>query len=125
MRPCRPARRDGLSVHDTFPGVSGDLMVDAKFFGTRMWEYWPNYVTITNKYLFNALSFGYAKHYDDGDPRFEHPNEYAVFWTADEDENDSSKAWLRYFHYKQSDVMTTVADKGTFLASVRCVRDGE
>lgn len=116
---------EGLSVHDSFPGVSGDLMVDAKFFGTRMWEYWPNDVTITNKYLFNALSFGYANTYDEGAPRFEHPNEYAAFWTADEDENDSSKAWLRYFHYKQSDVMTTVADKGTFLANVRCVRDRE
>ncbi len=42
-----------------FKGVAGGLMVDAKFLGTRMWEYWPD-VKITNKAGFSALPVGYA-----------------------------------------------------------------
>ena len=114
---------DGLAVDDMFPGVAGDLMVDAKFFDSRMWEYWPNDVTITNKLRFNALSFGYATSSDNGAPKFMGTNEYAVFWTADEDDEDEAKAWIKYLHYKQPDVLATSVDKETFLASVRCVRD--
>ncbi len=114
---------ESLAAHEMFPGIAGDLMVDAKFFSSRMWGYWPNDVTITNKSGFNALSFGFADKSGAGAPRFISPNEYAVFWTADEDSSDSSKAWLRYIHYRQADVLTGTADKGTFLASVRCVRD--
>lgn len=114
---------DGLSEHDMFPGVAGDLMVDAKFFNSRMWEYWPNDVKVTNKLKFNAMSFGYATSSNDGSPKFMDPNEYAVFWTADADEEDGAKAWIRYLHYKQADVLSATVDKETFLASVRCVRD--
>ena len=44
---------------ETFKGAAGDMMVNAKFIGNRMWTFWPQ-VDITNKSGFCALPVGYA-----------------------------------------------------------------
>lgn len=104
---------------DAFTGVAGDLMANAKFLGTRMWEYWPQ-VKITNKTGFSALPVGYAT--DSGkSPKFTGINNYAVFWTSDSESEETSLC--RYIYVKQNDVLVGARDKESFRASVRCVKD--
>ena len=108
-----------FSVRETFSGVAGEFMVDARFLGTRMWEYWPQ-VKITNKAGFSALPAGYA--IDSGSSsKFTGVDNYAVFWTSD---SESDGAGLcRYIFVKQNDVLAGARDKESFRASVRCVKD--
>ena len=94
-------------------------MVNAKLLGSRMWEYWPQ-VTITNKSGFSALPIGYATLTADN-PKFTGENNYAMFWTSDSE--DDEMALCRYIYVKQNDVLVRKADKGSFFASVRCVKD--
>lgn len=102
-----------------FKGVAGGLMVDAKFLGTRMWEYWPD-VKITNKAGFSALPVGYAVNTGSAS-KYTGTNNYAAFWTSDQNGDDS--AYYRYIYVKQNDIMIGYGDKESFQASVRCVKD--
>ena len=102
-----------------FSGVAGGMMVNAKFLDTRMWEYWPQ-VKITNKSGFSALPIGYATLTGDS-PKFTGEYNYAMFWTSDSE--DDEMAYCRYIYVKQNDVLVRKADKESFLASVRCVKD--
>ena len=107
-----------FSVKETFSGVAGGMMVDAKFLGTRMWEYWPQ-VKITNKAGFSALPVGYAV--DSGSSaKFTGTDNYAAFWVSDP---DSDFGHYRYIFVKQNDVQFGSGDKESFRASVRCVKD--
>ncbi len=104
---------------ETFSNVAGGMMVDAKFLGSRMWEYWPQ-VKITNKAGFSALPVGYAL--DPGNsPKFTGLDSYATFWTSDSESEES--AYCRYIYVKQNDVLIGARDKESFRASVRCVKD--
>ena len=108
-----------FSVKETFSGVAGGMMVDAKFLGTRMWEYWPQ-VKITNNAGFSALPIGYAT--DPGkSPKFTGVDNYAVFWTSDSESDELG--YCRYIYVKQNDVLIGARDKESFRASVRCVKD--
>lgn len=108
-----------FSEKETFSGVAGGLMVDAKFLGTRMWEYWPQ-VKITNKAGFSALPVGYAVNTGSAS-KYTGTNNYAAFWTSDQNGDDS--AYYRYIYVKQNDIMIGYGDKESFQASVRCVKD--
>ena len=108
-----------FSEKANFNGVAGGMMVNAKLLGSRMWEYWPQ-VTITNKSGFSALPIGYATLTADN-PKFTGENNYAMFWTSDSE--DDEMALCRYIYVKQNDVLVRKADKGSFFASVRCVKD--
>lgn len=81
-------------------------MANAKFLGTRMWEYWPQ-VKITNKTGFSALPVGYAT--DSGkSPKFTGINNYAVFWTSDSESEETGLC--RYIYVKQ---MMCLSVRGT------------
>ena len=110
-----------FTAYETFTGIAGDLMVDARFLGTRMWEYWPQ-VKITNKAGFSALPLGYAVDLSDN-PVFTGIDDFAVFWTSDTKEDDEILAYCRYINVKQNDILMGARDKGSFRASVRCVKD--
>lgn len=102
-----------------FTDVAGGLMVDAKFLGTRMWEYWPQ-VKITNKAGLSVLPVGYAM--DQGSAqKFNGVESYAAFWTSDAE--DDEMAYYRYIYVKQNDIQIGHGDKASFRASVRCVKD--
>lgn len=112
-------KETGFSEKDNFTGVAGGVMVDAKFLGTRMWEYWPQ-VKITNKAGLSALPVGYA--IDSGNSqKFTGSYNYAAFWTASQEDEDL--AFYRYIYVKQDDIQIGHGDKDSFRASVRCVKD--
>lgn len=108
-----------FSAKERLTDVAGGLMVDAKFMGTRMWEYWPQ-VKITNKAGLSALPVGYAM--DQGTThKFNGVESYAAFWTSDSEDDDM--AFYRYIYVKQNDIQIGHGDKESFRASVRCVKD--
>ena len=97
---------------------TGDLMADATFLDEKMWTYWPQ-VQITNLYGFNALPLGYID-YTDLINTYDNYGEYAMWWTADHDEE---MATYLYIFEENEVVMTGRGDKETLAMSVRCVRD--
>ena len=103
---------------ETFTGISGNLMVDAKFLEAKMWEFWPK-VKITNKTGFAALPVGYAVD-QNGTYRFSGMYSYAAFWTSD---SDGENGFYRYFYVDKPDVLSGLGNKESFRASVRCVKD--
>ena len=96
--------------------VAGALMADATFNDSNLWEYWPAVGTITNSSGFSAIPVGYASMLSKA---FKGVNEYAIFWTADE---DGDMAYYKYLIYNQPDVYTSLGDKESFGANVRCIR---
>lgn len=102
-----------------FKGVAGDLMVNASFLGDRMWEFWPQ-VPITNKAGFCAIPVGYAVSQGDDVTKFTGAENYAAFWTSDE---EGDNGFYRYFYVKQNDVLSGKGNKASFRASVRCVKE--
>ena len=103
--------------------VAGEFMGDLYFNGEKMWEYWPE-VKITNKSGLSMMPVGYATIPTQGSAQFSSlQSGYAAFWTADE--KDSEMAYYRYIHEEHPDIFLGNADKMTFGASVRCVRDHE
>lgn len=109
-----------FKAFEEFPGVAGNLMVNAKFVGERMWEYWPQ-VDITNKTGFCALPVGYAIYSGSGN-RFVGINTYAMFWTSD---TEGENGFYRYIHVQESDIHIGKGDKDSFRATVRCVKASE
>lgn len=102
----------------SFAGKAGSLMVDARFNGEKLWEYWPE-VKITNETLFTALPAGYGTR-DLVGSTFTGFGSYAAFWTADV--YDAEQAVYVYLNERTPDVMAASADKTHFMAPVRCVR---
>ncbi len=106
---------------ETFTGIAGKLMVDAYFNGDRMWEYWPK-VNITDSSHFSAIPAGYAFTDGEGGYEFNAFCEYATFWVND---TYSDKGVYRYLYVDKTDCFVGTAEKDSFLASARCVRDKE
>ncbi len=106
-----------LKEFETLAGAAGDLMADASFLGTKMWEFWPA-VKITNKSGFSAIPLGYCT--DQNFHKFEGMNSYAVFWTSHQTDE---AGWYRYIYVDKNNVMGAYGDKNTFRANVRCVKD--
>lgn len=111
----------GTGAKDMFTGVAGKMMCNATFNLNAMWEY-SSYVKITNDSRLSLLPIGFA---NIGSLKDEYSSfgTYATFWTADE--KDGESAFYRYIYFDQDDVLLGSADKKSFGASVRCVRDHE
>ena len=111
---------EGYADEDSaFKGLAGKLMVDARFNGEKMWPHSAD-VRITNFKYFGAIPAGYA--YKNGDGyEFAGAFKYAAFWVREK--ADATHGQYRYFHYDSPDVYLGIADKSSFLATVRCVRD--
>ena len=105
----------------TYPGVAGALMVNARFNGDRMWEYFPK-VKITNKTGFSALPTAYGTK---GSSRNDWNGnlKYAVYWTSDS--YDDVQGIYRLLYVESPDLMGGNGHKDSFLAAVRCVRNSE
>lgn len=106
-----------FQADDDFKVIAGDMMANAYFMGSRMWEYWPQ-VNITNKSGFAAIPVGYV---NNGNTAYTYigVNSYAVFWTSDE---DGDSGFARYIHVESPDMYLGKLNKN-ILASVRCVKD--
>ena len=114
------ARAHGYSgTEDTFAGIGGKMMADAYLNDSKMWEFWPE-VKITNSLHFCALPVGYAIDAE-GTARFRGSSDYAVFWTAEE--ADEEMAYVRQLYVRSEDVYKASLHKSSFRANVRCVRD--
>ena len=119
------------------------LMVKAEFNGERMWEYWPQ-VTITDEPVFCALPTGYANivtgtFKDAFDIRYSDSSvtTRAVFWVKAADGTED--AVYKYIVEdqpvyegedgetlpldKKTGIYTGYADRTSFGASIRCVRE--
>ena len=97
---------------------AGSLMADVTFNDSKMWTFWPQ-VKITNASKFSAIPAGYAID-QEGSRKYTGTNKYAVFWTAD---NDEDSGVYRYIYVDKNIVYSAYGDKDSFLASVRCVKD--
>lgn len=102
-----------------YMNIAGDLMVNAYFNGTRLWEYWPA-VNITNKAGFSALPTGLATISSQG-ASFGNVLSYAAWWT-DEDV-DEERAVYRYINVNLPHVFAGYGYKSNMLLPVRCVRE--
>ena len=104
---------------ETFGEDAGALMVNARWYDERLWEYWPE-VNITNSSRMSVIPSGYALRGDFN--QFKGVNNYAVFWTATTDPADASLALCRYINVKLPEIFVDSRDKASFGASVRCVK---
>ena len=73
----------------------------------------------TDNFGFSGLPGGFR----DFNGRFFDVRDYALFWSATEDENDISKAWFRDLDYSVSDVYRGNDGFKSVGSSVRCLRD--
>lgn len=113
-------------THKTVPGIAGKLLADADFNDVRMWEYWPSMGQITNESGLGMIPTGYAN-FGEADEKgnrtatFSGVYEYSAYWTADASED--GKAYYRYIYCQYPDLLIGKADKTSFGAAVRCVRN--
>lgn len=107
-----------FKAFEEFKGVAGDFMVNCKFTDERMWEYWPQDVTITNKSGFCSISAGYMLDLEDT-RRFVGINDYSTHWTSDE---NGDNGYYRYMYVKNADIHIGQGEKKSFKANVRCVK---
>lgn len=104
----------------TIEGVSGKIMVNAKFNTIRLWEFWPA-VKITNESKLSTLPAGYAN-ISGTTKDFSGVYDYAAFWTAETSLNPE-QAIYRYIYCDKPDIMIGSGYKESFAANIRCVRD--
>ena len=97
--------------------LSAAMMADASFNGVTFWEYWPQIGDIKNGSGFSAISTGYANIQAN---RFKGEFEYAIFWTSDQ--VSETEAYYTYLICDQPGMFTSVGNKASFGASVRCIR---
>lgn len=114
-----------ITENGTITSIAASLMADIAFNGMSMWEYWPKVGEITNSSRLALIPSGYTNLGEKVDGKypaadFYGTNEYAVFWTAD-NEGDSM-AYYRYVFCEEPDMILAKGDVNTFGASVRCVR---
>lgn len=111
---CGVEAKEGSDIK----GFAGKIMENIYFNGSRMWEYWRD-VKIDNEAGLSAAPFGYAFYKDDAF-EFKGYGEYASFWTSDQTED---LGVYRYIIGDKNVVYYGAADKTSFAASVRCVRE--
>lgn len=117
------AEDTSYELGETFMGVAGSLKAQASLNDIKLWEFWPA-SNPTDALGFAALPAGYAVRLPGGDgsaDSFFCITEYATFWTSSE--YDSEKVWYRFITDTGADMYAGLADKTSFGASVRCVRD--
>lgn len=115
---ARKVNNEGdFKEHEVLKDVAGDFMVNALFNDTRMWEFWPQ-VKITNSTGLCTIPTGYCTDMD-GSTRFSGLNEYAAFWTADE---EGDNGFYRYIYVDNNNLMIGKGNKDSFRANVRCIR---
>ena len=103
----------------TFKGIAGKLMDDASFNGEKMWLHSADN-RISGDFRFYAIPTGYA--YKKGsDFYFAGAFDYAAYWVKEE--VDATHGQYRYIYYDSPDMYLGVADKSSFAASVRCIRE--
>ena len=119
-----------VEKYEVVEDVASKLFADAYFNGEQIIEYWPEVGDITNESNVGFLPFGYAN-LGEADSNGKHPsaifggmNEYSVMWTADA-VDQTSMAYYRYLIYDQPDLFIGKAERSSFGASVRCVRDAQ
>ena len=114
------------------PSLAARLIADGYFNGDKLWEYWPEIGVPDNTSGMAILPFGYSNLGVTPTPKsksnypaalFEGTYEFAAFWTADEVEDNTDMAYYRYIYMKSPHFMISKGYKGTFGASVRCVRE--
>jgi len=111
---------EDAELGEVFTGIAGKLMMDAKFNGTKLWEFWPG-VPITDEMGFSAISAGYGQK-GNVDYTFFGCCEYAFFWTSSS-VNDKGQA--RYIYQSFNDVYCALFEKNDICAPIRCVRDAQ
>jgi len=102
---------------DTLGEDAGRLMANALFLEERMWPINIQF-EITNETGFNAIPAGYQD-YNAGYYAQSGYGEYALFWTADEQDG---KGVYRYIYGKSDRIQKGKGDKNTLALSVRCVK---
>ena len=111
-----PTNADWTALASTCSNV-GDLLVDAHFNGSKMWEFWPD-VKITGKSGIDMIPMGYANAVTRA---FSAAGNYAAFWTADE--AGTGKAVYRYVYARNNLLYEGTADKAGMAMNVRCVSE--
>ncbi|OJV20664.1 MAG: hypothetical protein BGO30_04865 [Bacteroidetes bacterium 41-46] len=98
-------------------GLGAELTVRATLNSINMWKYSPN-MNFKNMFGWNAIPSGNST----GNFRtYLNRGEYGVWWSADE--KDANDAYYRYIYFDSPDFPYNYANKGSFGAAVRCVRD--
>jgi len=105
-----------LAFDNTWAGLGAKVSVKAYLNGASIWKYSP-LSTPANAFKFNALPAGYSTT-ELG--YFKGIQEYAFWWSSTQKDNTS--AFYRYIYYDNPDFPYNFTSKGTFAASVRCVR---
>ena len=114
------------------PSLAARLIADGYFNGDKLWSYWPEIGVPDNTSGMAILPFGYSNLGVTPTPKsksnypaalFEGTYEFAAFWTADEVADNTDMAYYRYIYTKSPHFMISKGYKGTFGASVRCVRE--
>lgn len=108
--------------YEEFAGFAGYLKIDAKFNGVKMWEFWPEAPVWSSSKL-HVIPTGFCANVSGND--FKGLGEYAFFWCADTNPDDSDKALYRYCHYRENDFKLDTTDKNTMAVPVRCIYDPE
>ena len=103
----------------TFTAGAGNHMANAYFNGSRMWEYWPD-VTPVNTSGFSLLPLGYVAIQGDSVAQMD-ALQYALFWTADE--LNEEQAYYRSVYLKYDTISCETGYKEYMALNVRCVRE--
>jgi len=112
------ALQDDAEADADIPGLAGRMMGNLYFNGTRLWPYWRE-VNITDELQLSVMPTGYAV-VGEGRSNFTGVSQYAVFWTADEAEDE---AVVRYIYQDKDILYRSTMLKDEFAASVRCVKE--
>ena len=114
-----PSLEDWDNMLSVYPAAA-NLMGDFKYNGNKMWEYWPA-VEIDDASRLDVIPAGYAT-VSDGVYTYSGMNNYATFWTSDEDGSDPALAVVRYIYEDRNEIYSAAMSKDCFAASVRCIK---
>lgn len=108
----------GTIALTTFPHGAGAHMANGYFNGNRMWDFWPD-VQPLNTSGFSLLPMGYVAIQEQSHVHRDILT-YALFWTADEVNED--QAWFRSVYMKYDTIGCEAGYKDYMAMNVRCVR---
>ena len=108
----------GTIARATFKHGAGAHMANGYFNGNRMWDYWPD-VQPRNESGFSLLPLGYVA-IQDASHSYRDVLNYALFWTADE--LDEDQAYFRSIFMKYDTIGCETGYKKYMAMNVRCVR---
>lgn len=103
-----------------FTGIAGQNMVDARFNGRPMWEFWPQ-VVLSDSNRFAALPLGFCEIISDSH-KFRDWGEYAGYWTSDEFGEGGTDGVYRYFHVESDNIFAGNGGKSNLAMNVRCIK---